>query len=361
MKRLLFTMLALAFAVGCGQNQGAGPGSDAETDANRDAVRERLASGRYSVAVIPKGLVHQFWLTVKAGAEAAGREHGAAVLWKGPNAETDIEEQINIIDDMISRGVDAIVMAATDRTALVDVVRRATEAKIPVVTIDSGVDSELPVSFIATDNEKGAEMAADELARLIGNKGKVGLIPFVIGAATSDQRETGFRRGLEKYPDITLGPVQPSNSKEDVAVSVTEDMMQAHPDLAGIFAANESSAVGAAQAIRAAGKAGQIKLVAFDAAEEEIAALKEGVIQALIVQNPYQMGYQGVKAAVDTLKGQPVEKRIDTGVKVVTAESLETPEVQALLNPTPPEDAGPIIPPNPATDPASREAAPAAQ
>jgi ribose transport system substrate-binding protein len=207
------------------------------------------------------------------------------------------------------------------------------DAKIPVVTIDSGVKSDLPVSLVATDNVAGAKAAAETLAKLIGESGKVGLIPFVPGAATSEMREEGFKEGLKAYPNIELVATLYSMSDVAKGMDVTQDMLTAHPDLKGIFAANESGAIGAAQAIKAAGKTGEVKLVAFDASDEEIASLKGGAIQALVVQNPFKMGYMGVQAVVDAIHGKPVDKRIDTGVTVVTMENLNNPDIQKLLYP----------------------------
>jgi ribose transport system substrate-binding protein len=285
------------------------------------------------IIVAPKGLVHQFWLTVKAGAEAAAKEEGARIVWKGPAKETDVAGQVAILEDMISRRVDAIVMAACDSRALVPTVAKAMEKGIPVVTIDSGVDSDLPVSFIATDNIAGAAAAADALAELIGRKGKVGLIPFIPGAATSDMRERGFKEQIAKYPEIEL--VQTLYSQSDAArgMAVTEDMLTSNPDLAGIFAANEPGAMGCVRALESRGVAGKVKLVAFDAADAEIDALKRGTIQALIVQNPFKMGYLGVKVAMKAMRDESVQKRIDTGVSVVTMDSFNEPEIQRLLFP----------------------------
>lgn len=288
---------------------------------------------RPEIAVIPKGLAHQFWLTVKQGAEAGGAEFNADIVWQGPAKETEIEKQISIVNDMITRGVAGIVMAACDENALVPTLQKAADAGIKVITIDSGVQSDLPLSFVATDNVAGARAAADTLAKMIGETGKVGLIPFVPGAATSELREQGFKEGIAAYPNIELVATLYCHSDVAKAMDAARDMMTANPDLKGIFAANEAAAIGASQAIRTAGKAGQVLLIAFDAAEEEVAGLKEGVIQALIVQNPFNMGYLGVKAAMDAIAGKPVEKRIDTGVVVVTQENLDTPEVQKLINP----------------------------
>lgn len=330
MKRMLCALVLLGLLVGCGNSK---PAPEAAKGGTDGAAPAAPAAQKKEIAVIPKGLAHQFWLTVKAGAEAGGKEAGYEIVWQGPAKETEVAKQIGIVQDMISRRVSAIVMAACDSKALVPAIEQALNAKIPVITIDSGVDSDLPLSFVATDNIAGAKAAADALAGLIGGAGKVGLIPFVPGAATSELREQGFKEGLAAHPQVQLVATQYCQSDVAKAMSITQDMMTANPDLGGIFAANEAAAIGAAQAIRAANKVGQVKLVAFDAAEEEVAALKEGVVQALIVQSPFNMGYLGVKAAVDAIGGKPVEKRIDTGVTVVTQQNLDTQEVQKLLNP----------------------------
>lgn len=287
-----------------------------------------------NILVSPKGLVHSFWLTVRAGADAAGEEFGARIIWKGPALETDIATQIAIIEDYINKGIDGIVMAACDTKALIPVIDKAKAKGIPVVTFDSGVDPwDYTLSFVATDNILGAKKAADALAELIGKKGKVACIPFVPGAATSIMREQGFKEGIAAYKDIKLVAVQYSQSEVATGMAVTENILTAHPDLAGIFAANEAGAIGAAQAIKARGLAGKVKLVGFDAAPTEIAALEEGVIQTLIVQNPYAMGYLGVKTVLDAIAGKEVSKRVDTGVTVVTMKNIKEPEIQKLLYP----------------------------
>jgi ribose transport system substrate-binding protein len=234
---------------------------------------------------------------------------------------------------MITSKVDALVLAACDEQALIPTVQSAVDEGIPVITIDSGVASELPASFVATDNVAGAKMAADTLAGLIGNAGSVGLIPFIKGAATSNMREEGFLEGIKAYPDIKVSATLYCQSDVEEAMTVTQDMLTQDAAMKGIFATNEPAAIGAAAALKAAGRAGEVKLVAFDGAEEEIKGLQDGSIHALIVQNPYRMGYLGVKAALDAIAGKPVEKRIDTGVTVVTMENFNEPEVQKLLYP----------------------------
>lgn len=314
----LIPVLILVMASGCG--------------------RERAKSSEWRIAVVPKGTTQSFWLAVKAGAEDAAKEFGAKTTWKGPAKETDVAGQKRIIENFINQKVDALVMAACNETALIPTVEQADKSGIPTVTIDSGVKSNVPKSFVATDNMAGARKAAEVLAGLIGKKGEVGLIPFVKGAATSNMREDGFKREIAKCKSIKLVSVLYSNSDIMQGIRATEDMLTAHPKLAGIFTANEGGAVGAARALDLRRLGGKVKLVAFDAAQAEINALEKGTIQALVVQNPYRMGYEGVKAAVRVLRGGRVPRRIDTGVTVVTKANLNDPEIQKLLYPTRPKE-----------------------
>ncbi|NLH98315.1 MAG: ABC transporter substrate-binding protein [Chthonomonadales bacterium] len=288
-----------------------------------------------TIAVIPKGTSQSFWLAVKAGAEKAGEELGVQIHWDGPAEETDLDGQIRIVQNAVTKKVKAIVLAACDAKSLVRYVKDAQKAGIPVVTIDSGITPDISTAFLATDNVKGGAEAADALAELIGEKGKVGLLPFIKGAGSSDDRERGFCDALSKYPNIDLGDrILYSNSDVSIGLDKTKSMLTATPDLAGIFAANQGGAEGAIQALRQMGKAGKVKLVCYDASDAEIQALRDGVVQALIVQNPYRMGYEGVKTAMRAVKGETIDPRvIDTGVTKVTLENLDTPEIQELLNP----------------------------
>lgn len=312
------TALALS---GCGTQKGSKTGPQGKP-------------GALTIAVVPKGTTQSFWLAVKAGAEDAAKANGDRVIWKGPAKETDVAGQKRIIENFINQKVDALVMAACNETALVPTVEQADRAGIPVVTIDSGVKSDVPRSFVATDNIAGAREAAKALAKLINEKGEVGLIPFVKGAATSNMREDGFREEIANYKEIKLVSVLYSNSDIMQGVRATEDMLTANPRLAGIFAANEGGAVGAARALDLRRLGGKVKLVAFDGSSAEISALQKGTIQALVVQNPYRMGYEGVQAAVKCIRGENVEPRIDTGVTVVTMGNFNDPKVQKLLYPT---------------------------
>ncbi len=336
MRRLLLFLLLLALAatVGCTKAPQGGPATTAPPPATPSSLLPQLAGkANYRIAVVPKGTAYSFWKTVKAGADAAGKETGAEIDWKGPDSETDVARQVAIIENFITSRVDAVVMAACDAKALVPKVKQAVAAGIPVITIDSGIATDDALSFVATDNVKGAREGTERLIELIGGSGKVGAIPFIQGAATSDMREQGFNEAVKANPKVQA--IKPLYSQGDAekGMKAAENMMTGNPDLRGIFAANEPGAIGAARAIKQRGLVGKVKLVGFDAADTEISALKDGVIQALVVQDPFKMGYEGVKAAVAAIQKKPVEKRIDTGVMIVTMDNLSDPKVQKLLNP----------------------------
>ncbi len=290
---------------------------------------------RYHIPVIPKGTAHIFWESVRAGAEAAGREFGARISWNGPSVETDIEGQKRIVENFITQGVDALVLAACDKDALNTTLAKAKEDGVVIVTIDSGIsDDTIPVSFVATDNYAGGREAAKKLAELIGDRGEVGLIPFIQGAVSSDEREAGFEDEInENHPNIERTAKLYCQSDVEKGQSVTENMLTGHPELDGIFACNEPGGVGAARVFHERGLAGKIKLVSFDSSDTLVDALADGTIQALIVQNPYQMGYQGVECAVKALQGESVEAFVDTGVTVVTKENMIEDAIQEVLYP----------------------------
>jgi ribose transport system substrate-binding protein len=288
-----------------------------------------------TIAVIPKGTSQSFWLAVKAGADDAARAANATVPWEGPTEETDVDGQIRIVQNAITRKVNAIVLAACDEKSLVSYIMQAQKQGIPVITIDSGLKPDVSTALLATDNVKGGSVAADALSDALNGKGKVGLMPFIKGAESSNDREQGFKDGLKRHPGLDLGNrIQYSNSDVALALDRCKSMVTANPDLAGLFAANQGGAEGCIQAIKQLGKAGKIKLVCYDASDAEIAALRDGTVEALIVQDPYRMGSEGVKTAMKAIGGEKIEPhRIDTGVTKVTKANIDTPQIQALLNP----------------------------
>lgn len=285
-----------------------------------------------TIAVIPKGVANFFWQSVKAGADAAGKETGVKIYWKGPANEMDISNQINIVEDAITSRVDGIVLAPSHRDSLIPVVERAKREGIPVTIFDSGIGSESYVSYVATDNLQGGVMAAERLAARLNGKGKVAILGLKAGSVSTDERERGFQDTIkQKYPGIQIVAFQYGEANRATSIDRATDILTAHPNLDGFFASNEPSTVGAAQAIKQKGAAGKIVLVGFDSSPNLIEDLKAGAIDSLVIQNPFRMGYDGVKTLVDKLNGKEPPRRIDTGVKLVTPENLAAPEIQQLL------------------------------
>jgi ribose transport system substrate-binding protein len=289
-------------------------------------------SGKPRIAVIPKGVSHNFWLSIKAGADAAGQELGAEILWKGPATETDYTGQVNIVEDFINKQVDGIVLAPSSGDALVTPAKKAQAAGIPVIVIDSGINWEDYAAYISTDNRKGGEIAAERLAEIIGGKGNVAILGVKKGSVSTDEREEGFKSVIEKkYPNIKIVDFLYGEADRAKSADKAEDIITRHADLNGIFASNESSAVGALRAINVKAVQGKVKLVGFDSSPDLIAAVKGGIIDSLVVQDPYKMGYEGVKAALNKKANKPVERRLDTGVELVKKDNLDTPKIQNLI------------------------------
>lgn len=286
------------------------------------------------IAVIPKGTSHVFWQAIHAGANAAGKEFHEEILWDGPPNETDYSRQLEIVDSMLNRHVDGMVVAAADRTTLNASLDRAARENIPVVIFDSGVDSSNYVSFVATDNYSGGQMAARKLAQLLDGKGTVGIIGNAPGSASTIDRESGFKDTMAKeFPNVKIAAEQYGMSDAAKGLAVTENILTAHPEVNGLFASAEPSSVGAAQALKSRGLAGKVKLVAFDSSEGLVADLSAGVIDALIAQDPFKIGYEGVKAVTEKLDGKSPAKKIDLSATVITKADLDKPEIKKLLHP----------------------------
>jgi ribose transport system substrate-binding protein len=286
-----------------------------------------------AVGVVPKGANHIFWQTVHAGSLKAAGEFGLEVEWNAPTLEIDASRQIEIVDSMINRRVAGIVLAPVDKRALVGVVERAARQGIPVSIFDSDIDTPQRISYVATDNTEGGRMAARRLGGILNGQGKVAVIGFMPGSASTMEREHGFQDEIRtKFPRMNIVGLQFGMADRARAMSVTENVLTAHPDLAGLFADNESSSAGAVQAIRSRG-ATHVKLVAFDASRQLVDALQEGVIDSLIVQNPFKMGYEATRAVALRLRGETPPAHIDSGATLVRRDDLDKPEVRALLFP----------------------------
>lgn len=290
---------------------------------------------RRTIAVVPKGTTHVFWRSVHAGALAAGDELGVEILWQGPVREDDRAAQVRVVEDMISRGVDAIVLAPLDDTALVPVATEATREGIPVVIFDSGIDWDGLVSFVATDNHQGGVLAADRMNELLGGSGRVIVMRYQEGSRSTSRREAGFLETMaERYPQIeVVSSNQYGGATTESAYQTAENLLVRHPDVDGIFTPNESTTFGMLRALQEGNRAGEVKLVGFDASEPLVDALRDGHVHGLVVQNPVRMGELAVRAAVSRLDGEAIEPRIDTGATMVTRENMDEPETAALLSP----------------------------
>ncbi len=295
--------------------------------------RKGSGGDQVTIAVIPKGTTHIYWQSVKAGAEAAGKENNVKILWSGPELETDRERQIQIIEDFMVQNVDGIVLAPLDSKAIVPSVEKISNSGIPCVIIDSGVDTENYLCFAATDNYMGGVLAARRMGKILDEKGNVIVVKYQPGSDSTTKRENGFIDTIGKeFPGITIVDAQYGQGTVEMAIQATEDMLTKNKDIDGLYACNASTAVGAMQAIDSQQLSGKIKMVGFDAEDALIKGLEGGTIDALIVQDPFRMGHLGVTTILDKLAGKPVTKLIDTGVELVTLENLQDPKIRNLLN-----------------------------
>ena len=306
---------AVLFTTGCGRNG---------------------SNDRLTIAVIPKGSTHEFWKAIHAGALDASQETDVDIIWKGPAKEDDREEQIQTVESFIAAGVDAIVLAPLDDRALLIPVREAKAVGIPTVIVDSALEGSEHISFVATDNFQGGVIGAELVGELLGNSGKLIMVRCMEGAASSTKREEGFITTIRScFPGIdVLSDNQYAGATTESAYRTCENLLTRFGDVEAIFTPNESSTFGCLRALQDYGLAGKVLFVGFDSSDKLIQALRNDEIRGLVVQNPYRMGYDGVKTAVAYLKGQPIKQRIDTGVYMVTKENLDTQEIQKLLDHT---------------------------
>lgn len=299
------------------------------------------APEKRTIAVIPKGTTHEFWKAVHAGALEAEKElPGYEIVWKGPMRENDREGQIGVVEDFVTRGVAGIVLAPLDDVALKAPVNEALRNGIPTVVIDSALQGDDPVSFIATDNRAGGRTAGERLAQRLGGKGRVVLLRYLQGSASTTEREEGFLEAMAAHPEITVvSSNQFGGPGTDESFQVGERLLTANTDASGalgidgVFCPNESTTFGMLRALQDGKVAGKVLLVGFDSTEKLLTALRAGEIDALMVQDPHRMGYLGVKAVADKLEGRPVERTTPTASVLVTKDNLADPAIAALVAP----------------------------
>jgi ribose transport system substrate-binding protein len=316
---LLIAAGALVFSA-CGRSEKAKAAAPAKT---------------FTIAVIPKGMTHEFWKSIHAGALQAARELGVEIIWKGPQKEDDRAQQITVVEDVLSRGVEGIILAPLDDRALVRPVQDAMRENIPVVIIDSGLQGKDYVSFVATDNFQGGVLAARRMGELLAGRGKIFMIRYQAGSASTTERERGFIETVQRdFPGLTvLAKDQYAGPTTESAYQTAENLLGRFPDVDGVFCPNESSTFGALRALQEAQLAGKVKFVGFDSSPKLVQALADGHLQGLILQNPIKMGYLGVTTMVQYLRGQKVAELIDTGVTLATKDNMGTAGIKALLSP----------------------------
>ena len=293
-----------------------------------------------TVAVIPKGTSHAFWQSIHAGAEKAAQELGVTVVWRGPLREDDRDSQVTEVENAVARGVDGIALAPLDDSALAAPVSSAMKRGIPVVIFDSGLKGDDYVSFVATDNDAGGRLAGEHMARLLDGKGRIVLLRYAEGHDSTTRREQGFLAAVKQHPGLQLvsenqyggADVEEAYKKSESILS-TLKRADGSLDVDGVFSPNESSTFAMLRVLQDNGWAGKVRFVGFDASENLVKGLQTRQIDGLVVQDPVKMGYLSVKTLVAHIKGEPIERRIDTGVRLITPEELDNPEVRELLQP----------------------------
>lgn len=293
-----------------------------------------------TVAVIPKGTSHVFWQSIHAGAEKAARELGVTVVWRGPLREDDRDSQVTEVENAVARGVDGIALAPLDDSALAGPVSSAMKRGIPVVIFDSGLKGDDYVSFVATDNEVGGRLAGEHLAKLLDGQGRIVLLRYAEGHDSTTRREQGFLAAVKAHPGLHLvSENQYGGADVEEAYKKSESILSTlkKPDgtlsVDGIFCPNESSTFAMLRVLQDNGWAGKVRFIGFDASDHLVKGLRSQQIDGLIVQDPVNMGYLGVKTLVAHIHGEKVERRIDTGVRLVTPADLDVPAVKELLQP----------------------------
>jgi len=298
------------------------------------------APGTLTIAVIPKGTSHVFWQSIHAGAAKAGKELGVAIVWRGPLREDERESQISEVERFVTSGVSGIVLAPLDEVALAQPVADARRNNIPVVVIDSGLKGGDYVSFVATDNRLAGRLAGDQLATLLHGKGRVVLLRYAEGSDSTLQREAGFLDAIAMHPGLQIvsanqyggADVEGAYKKSEALLSGLK-RADGTLDVDGIFTPNESTTLAMMRVLVDNGWAGKVKFIGFDASDALLTGMRDGHIDAIVVQDPVKMGYLGVKTIVAHIRGEKVEGRIDTGVRLVAREHMDDPDVQELLRP----------------------------
>ena len=333
---MLGLVLVIALVAGC-----AAPAAPAAPAADEGAAAEEAAPAEAGEApaadaiyipVISKGFQHQFWQAVESGAQQAADDLGVEITFEGPETEAMVDRQIEMLQAALAKDPSAICFAALDTQAAIPLLEEANSRGIPIVGFDSGVDSDIPVATAATDNVAAAALAADKMAELIGDEGKVAVLVHDQTSRTGIDRRDGFLNQMaEAHPNIEIVNVDYGAGDQLKSTDLAKAVIQANPDLKGYFGANEGSIIGVLNAVTELGKEGEIVVIGYDAGKQQMDAIRSGVEAGAITQNPVGIGYKCVEAAVMAINGEPVDKVIDTGFFWYDASNIDDPEIAALL------------------------------
>ncbi len=289
-----------------------------------------LAQDTLYVPLISKGFQHQFWQAVKVGADKAGQDLGVEVTFEGPDNESQVDKQIDMLAAALAKKPSAIGFAALDSQAAIPLLRQAEKAGIPVVAFDSGVDSDIPIATASTDNIAAAALAADKMAELIGNAGKVAVVAHDQTSRTGVDRRDGFVNQMKAaHPDVQIVTIEYGGGDHLKSTEVTKAILTANPDIKGIFGTNEGSAIGVVNGVREAGA--DVIVVGYDSGKAQKDAIRDGTMAGAITQNPVGIGYETVRAAVAASRGEAVEGNIDTGFFWYDKTNIDAPEIAAVL------------------------------
>ncbi|MHB0896593.1 MAG: substrate-binding domain-containing protein [Spirochaetales bacterium] len=284
------------------------------------------------IPLISKGFQHQFWQAVKQGAEQAAKDFKVNITFEGPESETMVDKQIDMLAAALAKKPAAIGFAALDSKAALPYLQKAKAAGIPVIAFDSGVDSDIPLTTCATDNVAAAAYAADMMAKLINNQGEVAVIVHDQTSRTGIDRRDGFVNRIKaKYPKITIVSVQYGEGDHLKSTDLAKAIIQSHPNLKGFFGANEGSAIGVMNGVKEMKKVGKIVVIGYDSGAAQIAAIRAGEMNGAITQNPVGIGYKTVESAVKALKGEKLPKIVDTGFYYYDKTNIDDPKIAAVL------------------------------
>ena len=289
-------------------------------------------TGKAFIPLISKGFQHQFWQAVKQGAEKAAVQFNVKIDFQGPENESQVDKQLEMLQTVLNQKPSALCFAALDSKAAIPLLQKFKDAKIPVIGFDSGVDSDIPLATAATDNIAAAGLAADKMATLIGGSGEVAVIAHDQTSRTGIDRVKGFTDQIKnKYPNIKIVATQYGGGDQLKSTDLTKAILQANPNLKGVFGANEGSAIGVLNGVKESGKSGKVTVIGYDSGQQQMDAIRAGTMAGAITQDPIGIGFKCVEAANKALKGETLQKNIDTGFKWYDKTNIDNPDIAALL------------------------------